>query len=161
MPDSLEFIVRPFQTPSAHGRAIIAATPKGTRENATLTWGGKATLQDVKSNERSGVDVICCRQDHVETYRTGVVREVRNSTKPSVPPSFGYGGEFPDLRAWFRTPVSVTLQKKEKQSCTGEWEQMSGVASAIKNLFADLAADLKAGRGDDPTPCKTTFNFNV
>jgi len=113
-------------------------------------------MKDVDVAERDGTELICCQQDHKETYRTGATREIAASSKPEMPSGYG---TFPDYKLWVHTPASVTLQKKEKQSCLGGWEQMSGVASAVKELFADLAEDIKAGRGDDKEPCKVTYNF--
>jgi len=53
MPHGFEYIVRPYQSPDSLGGNVIPATPKGTRERAHLTWGGKGTMPSVRL---TGVD---------------------------------------------------------------------------------------------------------
>jgi hypothetical protein len=54
MPDNhLEYLVRPYQSPDSLGNTVIPSTPKGTRERAHLTWGGKGTMPEVRF---TGVD---------------------------------------------------------------------------------------------------------
>ena len=53
MPHGFEYIVRPYQSPDSLGNTVIPATPKGTRERAHLTWGGKGTMPSVRF---TGVD---------------------------------------------------------------------------------------------------------
>lgn len=64
----LEYIVRPFQTPNAHGTIIIPATPKESTETAIITWGGEATLPEVKFIE-TGFQVKQGREDFSEKNR--------------------------------------------------------------------------------------------
>jgi len=184
-----EPVVRPFQTPSAHGRAIIAATPKGTRENATLTWGGKATAPPVKARNNQ-IDVDCrathgtqlalppepplppdmtqpyakpdpadadyaWRVEPVNRNSQGwvVLRSVQPGTESSPSPVYG-------TPLMYRRTESMVLDSNHKDECAGDWEQMSGVASAVSAAFADLAADLKAGRGDNKEKCRTTLTWS-
>jgi len=53
MPHGFEYVVRPFASPDSLGGTVIPATPKGTRERAHLTWGGKGTMPSVRF---TGVD---------------------------------------------------------------------------------------------------------
>lgn len=53
MPHGFEYIVRPYQSPDSLGGNVIPATPRGTRERAHLTWGGKGTMPSVRF---TGVD---------------------------------------------------------------------------------------------------------
>jgi hypothetical protein len=53
MPHGFEYIVRPFGSPDSLRTTVIPATPKGTRERAHLTWGGKGTMPQVRL---TGVD---------------------------------------------------------------------------------------------------------
>jgi hypothetical protein len=53
MPHGFEYIVRPYQSPDSLGNTVIPATPKGTRERAHLTWGGKGTMPSLRY---TGVD---------------------------------------------------------------------------------------------------------
>jgi hypothetical protein len=48
MPHGFEYIVRPYQSPDTFGNTVIPATPKGTRERAYLTWGGKGTMPSLR-----------------------------------------------------------------------------------------------------------------
>jgi len=47
----LEYIVRPFQAPNAHGTIVIPSTPTESTETAILTWGGESTLPEVQYTE--------------------------------------------------------------------------------------------------------------
>jgi hypothetical protein len=54
MPDGFEYVVRPWQSPNAHGQIRIPATPsRGGREAAHLQWGGQGTMPQVRV---TGVD---------------------------------------------------------------------------------------------------------
>jgi hypothetical protein len=64
----LEYIVRPFQAPNAHGTIIISSNPKETEERAIITWGGEATLPPVQYIE-TGFVVKKGREDFVEQQR--------------------------------------------------------------------------------------------
>lgn len=82
----LEYIVRPFQTPNAHGTIIIPATPKESTETAVLTWGGEATLPEVKFIE-TGFAVRKGREDFVENKRDASTIRITGED-PGDGPSF-------------------------------------------------------------------------
>src|SRR4051812_4430711 len=72
----LEYVVRPFQSPGAHGAIIIPSTPSGSRERATITWTAESTLPDAKF---TGIAVTSKKEDDVETGRdTETVRNTGN-----------------------------------------------------------------------------------
>src|SRR3954469_1046651 len=62
----LEYVVRPFQSPGAHGGIIIPSTPSGSRERATITWTAESTLPDAKF---TGIAVTSKKEDGIETGR--------------------------------------------------------------------------------------------
>jgi hypothetical protein len=64
----LEYIVRPFQAPNAHGTIIIPSTPTPSTEMAILTWGGEATLPEVQYIE-TGFNTRKGREDFTEKNR--------------------------------------------------------------------------------------------
>jgi hypothetical protein len=70
----LEYIVRPFQAPNAHGTIIIPSTPTPSTETAILTWGGEATLPEVQYielgfNTRKGREDFAEKNRDAETVR--------------------------------------------------------------------------------------------
>jgi hypothetical protein len=68
----LEYIVRPFQAPNAHGTIIIPSTPKASTETAILTWGGESTLPEVQYTE-VGFNTKKSREDFTEKKRDSEV----------------------------------------------------------------------------------------
>jgi hypothetical protein len=64
----LEYIVRPFQAPNAHGTIIISSNPKETEERAIITWGGEATLPDTQFIT-TGFQMATCKEDSKELKR--------------------------------------------------------------------------------------------
>jgi len=74
----LEYIVRPFQAPNAHGTIIISSNPKETDERAIITWGGEATLPAVQYIE-TGFNTKQGREDFTEKQRdSDIVRITGN-----------------------------------------------------------------------------------
>lgn len=159
MPDDLAYFVRSSRSPGSLGRTIIPSTPRNTQEKATLTWGAKATVPSVQAFPTSGLNVNCCQENHRETFRESTIISMKPSSTPAPTPA---NYPIPDWTAWIARPKRIVFQKRAKDTCLGEnWDQMSGVASAVKAVFADLARDIKAGRGDDMGPCKTTLMLNA
>ena len=78
MPDGLEYLVRPYQTRNAQGQIIIPATPVGTRERATLTWGAAATMPERKMT--STTNVQCCNEQQNELDRVSEFIEIPITT---------------------------------------------------------------------------------
>jgi len=70
----LEYIVRPFQAPNAHGTIIIPSKHTPSTETAILTWGGEATLPEVQYielgfNTRKGREDFAEKNRDAETVR--------------------------------------------------------------------------------------------
>ena len=65
----LEYIVRPFQAPNAHGTIIIPSTvTTESTESAVLSWGGEATLPDTKYSTLT-INFKPCKEDSIELRR--------------------------------------------------------------------------------------------
>ena len=146
MPHGFEYIVRPYQTPNAHGNIVIASTPVGTRERATLTWGTQADQPEAQPGE-GATNVVCCVEQSDETSRKSTTERIEQSGKPEN---------------WVevRRPYELKLQKKEKNKCDSNWSQMSYVAASIDALFEDLGDDIKSGReGKADRKCGQTWKF--
>jgi hypothetical protein len=135
-----EYFVRPFQTPDSNGRVIIPSTPSG-HERATLTWGAKTS--SLPAPERTGTNVNCCGEELDEGERDGEVHKISSV-------------ESPGLFVLEHRPTQVKLRKKHEDKCAADWNQMSGVASAVESAFSSLEADIEAqGAGADVDHCKT------
>jgi hypothetical protein len=124
-----EYFVRPFQAPDSQGRIIIPSTPSG-HERATLTWGAKTS--SLPAVEKTGTSVDCCSEhlDEVErtTERVKIIDQVNS----------------PENYMIVERATNVKLRKKHEDKCAADWNQMSGVASAINGAFASLEADIEA-----------------
>jgi len=82
MPHGFEYIVRPYQSPDSLGGTVIPATPKGTRERARLTWGGKGTMPSVRF---TGVDFNTVKRKTVvntEEERESDIVRIEQPGKP-------------------------------------------------------------------------------
>jgi len=125
-----EQIIRPYQTPDSFGRTIIPSVPSA-RSRATLTWGAKTTVSDVVP-ERTGINVDCCKETASEVEKLGHTYKISSA-------------ETADLFIMQHRTTQIKLQKDSEDSCASDLDQISGVASGIKEAFADLKADIEAG----------------
>jgi hypothetical protein len=75
----LEYIVRPFQAPTAHGTIIIPSTvTTESTESAVISWGGEATLPETNFSTLT-VNFATCKEDSKELRRdTETVRITGN-----------------------------------------------------------------------------------
>jgi len=139
----LEQIIRPYQSPAAHGTIVIPSSPTATGERATLTWGAKATMPPVNAGENFTVQ--CCDEQLSEKDRTN---ERKRITGPD-------GESYVDVDR----PLTLKLIKKEKNSCDGTWSQMGGgAAAAVSAALAAWEADFK-GIDSQQQSCGTTWNL--
>jgi len=83
----LEYIVRPFQAPNAHGTIIIPSTPTPSTETAILTWGGEATLPEVQFIE-TGFNTRKGREDFDEKNRDAEVVRITGQSPDDDSPSY-------------------------------------------------------------------------
>jgi hypothetical protein len=83
----LEYIVRPFQAPSAHGTIIIPSTPTPSTDTAILTWGGEATLPAVQFIEL-GFNTKKGREDFNEKNRDSETVRIMGQSPDDDSPSY-------------------------------------------------------------------------
>lgn len=83
----LEYIVRPFQAPNAHGTIIIPSTPTPSTETAILTWGGEATLPEVQYIE-TGFNTKQGREDFTEKQRDAETVRIMGQDPDDNSPSY-------------------------------------------------------------------------
>lgn len=83
----LEYIVRPFQAPNAHGTIIISSTPTESTETAVLTWGGEATLPAVTFIE-TGFNTKKNREDFDEKKRDSDTVRIMGQDPEDDSPSY-------------------------------------------------------------------------
>lgn len=148
MPDSLEYIVRPYQTPSPHGVLIIPSTPGGSRQPATLTWGAPGTMPEVNEvNEGVAFEVVCCQESIGEQSRTSETKRITQEGNP-------------DNWVDVRRPISVKLKKKEDNKCGG----VSDISIAAQEVNATLGEFEEAINSGTHAPiekknCAVTWKF--
>jgi hypothetical protein len=150
--DALEYVVRPYTTPNAHGSIIIPSTPRGTQERATLTWGKDSAITVPTPKEVSdGVnfEVVCCQEQLNELDRKSDQKRV-----------FQRGDE--DSENWVdvERPKSLRLKKKEKNKCFGPGlTDTSDVAQQINAVNADFEYALNSGVTSTHMRCSVNWTF--
>jgi hypothetical protein len=142
--DSLEYVVRPYQTPGPHGTILIPSTPKNTRERATLTWGAKTEMPVPDT----GVNVTCCSE--------GLKEKTRSAKRIRV-----YQNDDENSPNWVdvERPETMSLNKKEKNDCISDWEQISGVAQAISGTFDQDLIQMGDPSESDGGTCGVNWTF--
>lgn len=143
---SLEYIVRPWQTPNSHGAIVIPSTPQNTREKATLTWGAKATMP---AQNTSGINVVCCSEESTEFKREGETVRIQGNGEDN----------WIDV---FRSN-KLHLKKKEKNTCASDWDQFSGVGLEITDALAEFEDALNSGTtagNNEPKTCGQVWSLN-
>lgn len=143
--DSLEYIVRPYQSRNSQGSIIIPSTPVSSRQRATLIWGAKAQAVIPDSPD---ISVVCCDEQLGESKRQSEKVRVYKDGDPT-------SGQWID----YDRPVRMQLKKKDVASCGDDgWDQISLVAASIS---ADLAAwDNFFSRFDSTDQhCKASWTF--
>jgi len=147
--DGLEYVVRPYQSPNAHGAIIIPSTPSASRERATLTWGAKATMPTPTSG--ISFNVVCCQEQLDE--------QTRETEQVQVPITVS------DVQDGYYTverPKTLSLKKKEKNNCGDDWDQLSTTAQEINADLAAFAANFHSGTtsvGGNGGTCNTKWNL--
>jgi len=142
---SLEYIVRPFQSPGSLGGFIIPSTPQPTNERATLTWGAKANIPPVT---QSVGFAGCCQEENDETGRTTEPVQINDGDNYIV----------------VDRATQLQWDKNTKSECAGDWDQFSGigmeVTAALNQFWSDVHSGTAAPTGDSGT-CKATLNLGA
>jgi len=143
---SLEYIVRPFQSPGSPGAVIIPSTSSPTNERATLTWGAKAAVPAVTQ----GVGFAGCCQEQGD--------ESNMQYEPVSVVNLGPDGGSVN----FRRAKSFDFDKTTQDNCAGDWDQFSGVGmevtAALDQFWSDVHSGSAAPTGDSGV-CHATMNL--
>jgi len=145
---SLEYIVRPFQSPGSLGGFIIPSTPQPTNERATLTWGAKAAVPAV----RTGVGFAgCCKETNDESGRNTEQVTIHDSAEP-------------ENYITVNRATRLQWEKRTEDQCAGDWDQFSGIGLEISDALNQFSADIHSGTaaptGDSGT-CSATLNLSA
>src|SRR4029077_7131771 len=140
---SLEYIVRPYQSPNSHGGIIIPSTPTGTRTRATLTWGASTTMPIPDA----GINVECCSEKLKETKRTSKKIRVFQNDNESSP-------NWVDVER----PETLNLSKHDKNDCISDWDQVSELAADIRAELDQDAIDFGSPTVPETGGCGVTWS---
>src|SRR4029077_7144657 len=141
---SLEYVVRPYQSPNSHGGVIIPSTPTGARTKATLTWGASTTMPIPDT----GITVECCSEKLKETDRTSKRIRIFQNDDPS-------STNYVDVdRA-----ETMKLSKKDKNDCISDWDQVSQLAADIRAELDQDAIDFGSPTVPETGGCGVTWAF--
>ena len=122
---SLEYVVRPYQTPNAQGQIIIPSTPRGAAQRATIKWGAQSTLPQPVF---AGVTMKCCDQKSKELSRTGETVRIHGSD----------GESYIDV---FRANKLKLNHKTQTQGCDDPgWE----TSHAVQGVLTDFSSAVDA-----------------
>jgi hypothetical protein len=134
--DALEYVVRPYTTPDVHGSIIIPSTPRGSREQATLTWGHDSAVNiptPVEVTEGMNFEVVCCKENLNEQTRE----------TEEIPIYDSNGGT---TYITVERPKSLRLTKKDKNRCFDNYlEESSAIVQAVNESNAMWSAALHSG----------------
>jgi hypothetical protein len=149
---NLEYVIRPYQSPTPFGTIIIPSTTSQGRERATITWGATAqgTMPEPEpvpttSPTDQTYQFECCNEQLQEQSRDNERKRIIGND----------GISYVDVDR----PKIVRLKKSQHQHCDSPLEQDSFVAQGINSVL-DAWDDEFAGRtvkpGDD---CNTQWNL--
>jgi hypothetical protein len=145
--DALEYVVRPYTAPDAHGRIIIPSTPSFTRERATLTWG--ASSDALPAAGGINFQVNCCSDALDE-----ISRESDDVDIPIQDAGTGPG------HVTVSRPNSMKLSKKSDDTCGGpSWDQISSTAQMIDSDLAGLQSLMDQTFGASSKNCGQSWKF--
>jgi hypothetical protein len=134
MPDgSIEFFVRPFQSPGSFGTIIIPSRPSGTHEKAMLTWGAKSKMPEMVPTS-TNLNVKCCGEALKEASRDSDIVRITQPGKPE---------NYVDVAR----ARNVKLKKREKNACGGAFQ--AELNAFWGSVFSEIDAAFKPfGAGD-------------
>lgn len=142
-----EAFVRPYQSPGALGRTIIATTPGATKERASLTWG--ATSDAKITPARSGTNVECCSNKETEFRRETNVLRITQADEPQ---------NYVDVAR----ATKMTLNNKHKNECASDWDQVSGVAFGTSEALSEFTMDMAfADENTTDEQCKHEITYKA
>lgn len=139
---SIEYIVRPYQTPNSHGSIRIPATPLGTFQRATLTWGAQGTMPAAKAPEQQGIAVNCCSDNVNELSRQSDTIRVT--------------GNDPDNWVDVARARQLKIKTDNKDACAKDWNAQIDADHPWINGTDLMSFDPAGGGGGN---CGGTWNF--
>jgi hypothetical protein len=141
---SLEYAVRPYQSPNNRNSLLIPSAPSLNQDLATISWGAEATLPPV--NQGIGFQVVCCKEQLDE--------KDRDSSTVQIP--IQEDANYVEVSR----PNSLSLQKHENNNCGDDWDQFSGVGAEITSALNEFAADVHSGTVAKTGNCDVKWKFN-
>ena len=141
---SIEYIVRPYQSPLGPG-AIIPSTPSKSTERAVLTWGAQS---EMPVPQMPTVNVVCCNEGLQEQARKSAPIRVYQDGDPN-------SSTYVDVAR----PQTMTHAKTDQKSCFGEslgWS--SEVESSLDAIDAQWQ-DLFSSFDSTDEHCKVSWTF--
>jgi hypothetical protein len=144
---ALEYIVRPYTSPNAHGQIIIPSAPRGSHERATLTWSGAADVPSPQEvSDGVNFEVVCCQEGLNESSRKSETKRITQQDNE---------GNWVDVER----PYYMQLKKKESNTCGDDWNQISWVAQEIDSALAEFSQAIHSGTAARPKSCSTAWTF--
>ena len=141
MPHGLEYIVRPYQSPGRNA-FLIPSAPGASNQRATITWGADATIPEPKG---IGFNVVCCKEQLDE--------QSRQSDTVQIP--IQDDANYVEVQR----PNTVSLNKKENNTCGDDWDQFSGVGAEISADFASLGEAIHSGTTSTGGNCQAQWKL--
>lgn len=151
---SLEYVIRPYQSPTPFGTNVIPSTPSVGTDRATLTWGATAqgtpppAVQAPTPPAGMTYQFECCNEALKESSRS--VHKIR---------IIGSDGEsFIDVER----PYQMSLKKNSKTQCDGPLDQMSLVNQGINAVLNDFQGQIDEATskfGSTDTNCAAQWGF--
>jgi hypothetical protein len=147
--DALEYVVRPWTTPNAHGQIIIPSAPKSSPERASLTWGGGTFDLPQRTEVSDGVtfEVICCQEELSEKSRTSETKRITQQDNE-------------DNWVDVERPTAVKLKKKHRNSCGDDWGQTSKAEQAISPQLDQYGEAISSGVVSVGDTCAVGWTFD-
>ena len=152
---NLEYVIRPYQSPTPFGTIIIPSSGARGRDRATLTWGATATgtmpeaTQAPTPEPPMTYQFECCSEALKETSRA--VHKIRITGSDGV--------SYVDVER----PYQMKLKRNTKTQCDGPLDQISLVNQGINSVLNTFEADIteaasKFGTTDDN--CHSQWGFS-
>lgn len=152
---NLEYVIRPYQSPTPFGTTIIPSTPTRNTERATLTWGATAQGTTPTAEEATAASTQdmtyqfeCCSEKLKETSRRNNTHRIMGSD----------GESYVDVER----PYQMKLKKNSKTVCDGPLDQISYVnqgINAVLNDFQDAFDEASSKFGSTDSDCGSQWNF--
>ena len=152
---NLEYVIRPYQSPTPFGTIIIPSAPSQGRDRATITWGATAqgTMPPAEevptASPETSYQMQCCNDALQENSRsTHAIRIIGSD-----------GESYVDVER----PYQMKLKRKTKTQCDGPLDQISLVnqgINAVLNDFTDAFSEAASKFGTTDENCHSQWNLS-